>query len=79
MHICTFYFISSGSVLGIIFGGYLCRRFTFNGKQLLVFNVVALFLATVTMLGLLMGCESRDIVGATSGYFNRYSETVESF
>ena len=69
----TGFIVIPGAAGGIFLGGYLPKRFNWNCSTTLKGASVMAFIATLTVLTSLIGCDSRTVVGTDENYFNRYA------
>jgi len=61
--------ILPGAACGILVGGYLMKRYTWSCKKTLKISSFIAFLGIIPILSALIGCNGRDIVGASVPYF----------
>ena len=60
-----------GAALGILFGGYLIRRFQWSCKECIKATMVLSTLSGLMMFVYLIHCPNKDIAGVTTPHLNR--------
>ena len=63
--------IVPGAALGILFGGYLIRRFQWSCKECIKVTMVLSMLSGLMMFVYLIRCPNKDIAGVTPSQSNR--------